>query len=421
MSFAPLVRNPESGRSPNQPASAARVSQPGDALEREADRAAADVVQGRSVPRTALSNARKGLVQRQDCAELVKDERPKTEADKYKEAGSKLADAFLETDLGKKLKQAALDTPLVKGAIDFVATLPGKIVAGTAAAGAVSALAATHTDLPAQIPEIPLDKIQPGLKVKLTYEGPVDKPTKAMVVFTYAPEPEKKTGGATASEKYRAETARIAADQDKFRAGMTYKPGSAEDLQQKAEQKAVQNYVLNSSTLPGFGNPLLPAKASAASPLDQIIGLKPASSAPLPDKKEEAAPVQRKAANASSPAAGYQPAARVLSTGDPLDAQTRASMETKFGFDFSQVRVHTDEKAAASAKALDALAYTTGHDVVFAAGHYAPRTSEGRKLLAHELAHTIQQASGTTIPARPPLHGGSRRRRLDSSAKTTAE
>ena len=98
----------------------------------------------------------------------------------------------------------------------------------------------------------------------------------------------------------------------------------------------------------------------------------------MPDKKEEAAPVQRKAANASSPIGAHEAGAGTLSAGDPLDAQTRASMETKFGFDFSQVRVHTDEKAAASAKAVDALAYSTGYDVVFAAGRYAPRTFEGR-------------------------------------------
>lgn len=63
-------------------------------------------------------------------------------------------------------------------------------------------------------------------------------------------------------------------------------------------------------------------------------------------------------------------------------------------YDFSQVRIHADKRAAESAQAVDALAYTIGRDVVFGAGQYAPRTSEGRKLLAHELAHVVQQTRG---------------------------
>ena len=66
-------------------------------------------------------------------------------------------------------------------------------------------------------------------------------------------------------------------------------------------------------------------------------------------------------------------------------------MEPRFGHDFGQVRVHTDSSAAESARAVDALAYTMGKDIVFARGQYAPHTSAGQDLLAHELAHTIQQ------------------------------
>jgi hypothetical protein len=80
------------------------------------------------------------------------------------------------------------------------------------------------------------------------------------------------------------------------------------------------------------------------------------------------------------------------SSGQPLDAQTRAFMEPRFGHDFSHVRVHTDVSAAESAGAVDALAYTTGHQLVFATGHYAPHTIAGRRLLAHELTHVIQQS-----------------------------
>ena len=92
--------------------------------------------------------------------------------------------------------------------------------------------------------------------------------------------------------------------------------------------------------------------------------------------------------------------------GRPLDAATRASMEARFGHDFSRVRVHTDDRAAESARAVRALAYTVGQDIVFGRGQFAP-TPAGRRLLAHELAHTIQQpprAAGVA-PARLRLAG----------------
>lgn len=83
---------------------------------------------------------------------------------------------------------------------------------------------------------------------------------------------------------------------------------------------------------------------------------------------------------------------RVLaSPGQPLDQAARVEMESRFGHDFSRVRVHTDARAAESVRAVDALAYTVGRDVVFAAGQYMPETGPGRGLLAHELAHVVQQ------------------------------
>lgn len=80
--------------------------------------------------------------------------------------------------------------------------------------------------------------------------------------------------------------------------------------------------------------------------------------------------------------------------GQPLDAATRGYMEPRFGHDFSRVRVHTDARAAASAHAVNALAYTVGEHVVFGAGQFAPTTFAGRRLLAHELTHVIQQGHG---------------------------
>jgi hypothetical protein len=88
----------------------------------------------------------------------------------------------------------------------------------------------------------------------------------------------------------------------------------------------------------------------------------------------------------------------VLSTsGWALDPPARIFMESRLGHDFSAVRVHSDATAALSARAVGAHAYTVGHHVVFDAGRYAPSTADGRRLLAHELTHTIQQQRGLSL------------------------
>lgn len=79
--------------------------------------------------------------------------------------------------------------------------------------------------------------------------------------------------------------------------------------------------------------------------------------------------------------------------GQPLDPTTREFMEPRFGHDLSRVRVHRDSRAAKSAQAVNALAYTVGQDVVFGHNQYAPATPAGLRLIAHELTHTIQQGS----------------------------
>jgi hypothetical protein len=81
------------------------------------------------------------------------------------------------------------------------------------------------------------------------------------------------------------------------------------------------------------------------------------------------------------------------SPGQLLDPATRAFMEPRFGHDFTKVRVHTDGRAAESARSVSALAYTVGSHVVFAPGQYQPVTATGQRLLAHELAHVAQQST----------------------------
>jgi hypothetical protein len=87
-----------------------------------------------------------------------------------------------------------------------------------------------------------------------------------------------------------------------------------------------------------------------------------------------------------------------LTTGRPLEAKLQKDMESRFRHDFSEVRVHTDAIAAESARSVSARAYTIGRDVVFGKNEYAPASREGRELLAHELAHTIQQKTSSGAP-----------------------
>jgi hypothetical protein len=87
----------------------------------------------------------------------------------------------------------------------------------------------------------------------------------------------------------------------------------------------------------------------------------------------------------------------IQSSGQPLDAATRAFFEPRFGRAFSSVRVHTDEAAAQSARSINALAYATGEHLAFAPGQYAPQTRQGKQLLAHELAHVAQQGAAAPI------------------------
>jgi hypothetical protein len=77
--------------------------------------------------------------------------------------------------------------------------------------------------------------------------------------------------------------------------------------------------------------------------------------------------------------------------GQPLDPAARAAFEQRFGHDFSAVRIHADGVSAEAARSVGANAFTLGNDIVFGRGRYAPEREAGRRLLAHELAHVVQQ------------------------------
>lgn len=108
------------------------------------------------------------------------------------------------------------------------------------------------------------------------------------------------------------------------------------------------------------------------------------------------------------------------SPGQPLEAETRAFMESRFDHDFSGVRVHSDERAAESARAVNAHAYTVGEDVVFGAGQYNTRTAAGTWLLAHELAHVAQQGGGDMAVQTLSLEPDNSRAEIEASGAANA-
>lgn len=116
------------------------------------------------------------------------------------------------------------------------------------------------------------------------------------------------------------------------------------------------------------------------------------------EEEEEHLQTKREATSlAPGPEAGAAPPIVddvLRSPGEPLDHHTRHFMASRFGHDFGGVRVHAGAQASASARAVQALAYTVGNNIVFGPGRYAPSESSGRRLLAHELTHVIQQSGG---------------------------
>jgi len=116
--------------------------------------------------------------------------------------------------------------------------------------------------------------------------------------------------------------------------------------------------------------------------------------------EEEEKKMQRKEINGKETAAGSNFENYVGSLnngGQSLSTEARNFYEPRFGYDFSNVKIHTDTVAAKSAQSINALAYTSGNDIVFNNGQYSPNTESGKKLLGHELTHVVQQKGGTGI------------------------
>jgi hypothetical protein len=127
------------------------------------------------------------------------------------------------------------------------------------------------------------------------------------------------------------------------------------------------------------------------------------------DCEEEAVKetLQRKEGNVAAdppPDAGMDSVKRAVNSGgSPLNRESRSFFEHRLDTDLGHVRIHTDPTAGQSARSINARAYTVGHDVVFGAGQFSPTSDQGRRLIAHELAHVIQQTAPTVSGSAGPV------------------
>ncbi|MDB4950665.1 MAG: hypothetical protein JWM27_3314 [Gemmatimonadetes bacterium] len=145
-----------------------------------------------------------------------------------------------------------------------------------------------------------------------------------------------------------------------------------------------------------------PEAAPARSALPSAPALRRCLCGERPDVERDQAGRGAVRRSAAGPAPAVAPPAVhdiLRSPGQALDAGTRAYMEPRFGHSFADVRVHADGAAADSARAVGARAYAVGSSVVFGSGRYAPGTPDGRRLIAHELAHVVQQSGAPRGPS----------------------
>lgn len=367
------------------------VSTAHDPAERQADQVADVVTRGGSVSGWSLGSVplRAGVHREEAGTKKASNE------EKLKDAAAKAGEAALETKAGKQLQQAVKDLPEVRAATKFLDTTAGKVVAGGVIAAGVGGLAAAKQPLPVQAPAIPLDRLTPGLSAKVTVEGPVNAPTFVGLSLTYREQGPKRKGPSD-KESITADTARLRADQERFR------PQAEKDQQRADEQAAVARFLAAQSAR--FGQSTLIPLGGATQPKTVAV---PKETGEEQKEQPDESPVQREPATTSPETAldtsGVPGAVR--GGGRPLEPAMRRSMEARFGVDFGGVRLHDDASAAAAAAGVRARAFTVGEDIVVAPGVADGRTAAGRHLLAHELAHVVQQrgANGTHIHRRGAL------------------
>jgi hypothetical protein len=372
-----------------------RVNRPGDAHEVEADHVAERVSRGERISSWSLKTVNTGAAQRDPdpaAGGAAPDKQPSAS-----DIAGKAAQALLATKEGRAALAAIKKDPVVKSTSDFFATPAGIVIAGTAASAVVRGLAIEHKPLPLQLPKIPLDFVHPGLSMRLTYQGPVDRPSAASITLSFTPKAAKeKDKKADQSASIRDEINQLRAQQEMFggASGDSSRPGPLARAAEKGADPAA-----GKAQPPKLAQKDAPA-APAPDAAHQSAPKAADTAAPKKEKQEERV-IQRKAEPLAETQLAETGGVReaLHDSGRPLEPGTRGYMESRFGVDFGNVRVHTGDLAAQSARSMNARAYTVGSDIVFSPGKYAPETSSGRKLLAHELTHVVQQSPGAARKA----------------------
>ena len=178
----------------------------------------------------------------------------------------------------------------------------------------------------------------------------------------------------------------------------------SEDAYEQEADKVAEEVMKMSSSSSGSNTKLLSSTSS-----NEVVDRKKCSECEMKEEEEveeEKVNISRKPLSNSSDLEASDEISNQISniragadSGLLPDSSTKEFMESRFGHDFSKVRIHTGEMASSSANAVNAVAYTVGNDIIFGEGQYRPHTLEGRKLLAHELTHVVQQSNSNNNTA----------------------
>jgi len=434
------------------------VSKSDDPYEREADKVSNLIVNGSAhplnLPILQKESHLSSILHRQEQKKSeVTPNQTKTETstkDKLLEGAKKTGEAFLETNLGKSIKTKAED---------FAKSPSGGTITGIGVVSALSVIAITNSSLPMQPPAVPLDFITPGLKAKIIYEGPVQNPTSASVQFIIPFGPDRpsqsKNPTMTKSEKYRAETAKMAQEQAQFRESLK----SPE--QKKAEDEEFWNtyWLMQSQSHLNLGSgnrynfdyssissskirpklkvnqPNNQYEKEADRVSDQImkmsnIDIKPnhrdsqinrkcSSCNMKEDNDAKNFTISTKPKLLSSSTTGFEVPNETVNQintnqGRPLDSSTKSFMEPRFGYDFSDVRIHDDSKANELVGAVNARAFTYGNAIFMGKNE----STSDKELMAHELTHVVQQNTRQkNIQRSPNLSKDSKKRSIQLAIK----
>lgn len=389
------------------------VNQPGDEFEQEADRVADAVLSGNAV---VVGKAKPApFVQRQGVDDQKPREQPTTfpaqeaskhgqekEDDDKKKLGrgalkiaSELADilwdSFSNSAEGKRILDANERDlkPILKFFEDFSGTLLGKLTLGAAAGGAVGGMAGgafTSRDDPSADPDTspstggpvrraPKDEQLFGLELKWNFVSP---PTGVTLKTPWLDSPKIPLGSKSPAATPALSPAPVPFKMvSKFPRICTPADPHGDQGEADARSAFIFWWLQHNREM---------AEKRQQELLNQTQLHAPPKSAPSVLK-----PLFKRETGAQVVDDGEAIEAGLRSPGQPLGPEIRNFMESRFGHDFSKVKVHADAGARTSARALNALAFTVGNDIVFGAGQYAPSTSHGRTLVAHELTHVLQQ------------------------------